>query len=417
MSESEIDNNKNEVIESEVDEQLDQLEGEVKDVTSKKGSFMGFLAFILSLTALTISGYLYYLQYYTTSDTNGNEELQSSISGLKTNTEKQISQLNQLIAKTQQESNQINTQFKALQAQVEQESNSEDSISNGESTTQTTEAFDDSVIRQQITELEEKLAAQDKLIEQLQTRLDNSNSQNNQSLQQLSSDLKVQLAKQTNNLPVISGSDSSKSLAKSLLHEAYRQLNINGNVARTQELLSKTTKQLSNLTGLRYGHLANELAGFSQQLDNIKQPDVYLLKTQINELSQQTGQLSFVQAEEVKQESKDTSWYKNLISIKKVDENQSPKLSLSEQITIKNVISNHYQMLQLALMSNNQPLWLSEIEQLQNLLNLHFADSAQEINTQLTELQSTDINPKLPDLEPYLLKFNAINSANENESE
>ncbi len=414
MSESEIDNNENEVIESEVDEQLD---GEVKDVTSKKGSFMVFLAFILSLAALTISGYLYYLQYYTTSDTSGNEELKSSISSLKTNTEKQISQLNQLIAKTQQANNQLNTQFKTLQTQVEQERNSEDSSSNGESITQTAEVFDDSVIQQQITGLEEKLAAQDKLIEQLQTRLDNSNSQNNQSLQQLSSDLKLQLAKQTNNLPVVSGSDSSKSLANSLLQEAYRQLNINGNVARTQELLGKATKQLSNLTGLRYGRLVNELEDFSQQLDNIKQPDVELLKVQINDLSEQTGQLSFVQAEDVKQESKDTSWYKNLISIKKVDENQSPKLSLSEQITIKNVISNHYQMLQLALMSNNQQLWLSEIEQLQNLLNLHFADSAQEINTQLTELQGIDINPKLPDLEPYLLKFNAINSVNENESE
>ena len=414
MSESEIDINKNEVIESEVDE---QLEGEVQDVTSKKGSFMGFLTFILSLVALTISGYLYYLQYYATSDTNGNEELKSSISSLKTTTENKISQLNQLIAETQQANNQLNTQFKALQAQVEQESSSEDSSSNGESTTQTAEVFDDSVIQQQITELKEKLAAQDNFIEQLQTRLDNSNTQNNQSLQQLSSDLKSQLANQTNNLPVVSGSDSSKSLAKSLLQEAYRQLNINGNVARTQELLGKTIKQLSNLTGLRYGRLANELTDFTQQLDNIKQPDVDLLKAQINDLSEQTGQLNFVHAEDVKQESKDTSWYKNLISIKKVDENQSPKLSLSEQITIKNVISNHYQMLQLALMSNNQPLWLSEIEQLQNLLNLHFADSAQEINTQLTELQGIDINPKSPDLEPYLLKFNAINSANENESE
>ncbi|MCF6319271.1 MAG: uroporphyrinogen-III C-methyltransferase [Proteobacteria bacterium] len=421
MSENETDNNKNKVIESEVVQRLEeeQTEESVKPIQTKlnkKSPFMGSLTFVLSLTALAISGYVFYLQYYTAPDTNGNEELKSSVLNLENNTEKQISQLNQLLTKVQQENNELSAQFKALQAQIEQGiTNSEDSNSSGEPATQTAEVFDDSLIKQQINDLEGKLTVQDKLIEQLQTGLNNSNSQNSQSLQQLSLELKSQLASQTSTLPVLPESDNSKSLAKSLLQEAYRQLNINGNVARTQELLSKTTKQLSNLTGLRYGHLANELKKFSQQLDNIEQPDVGSLKAKINDLSEQTGLLNFVQAEDVRQKSNDSSWYKNLISIKKIDQNQSPKLSMSEQITIKNVISNHYQMLQLALMSSNQQLWLSEIEQLQSLLNLHFTDSAQEINTQLTELQGIGINPKLPDLEPYLQKLNAINSTNENE--
>jgi len=137
------------------------------------------------------------------------------------------------------------------------------------------------------------------------------------------------------------------------------------------------------------------------------------LKEQINKLSEISIQLPFINSEpaDIKE---DSSWYDNLISVKKIDSTKQLKLSRNDQITIKNIVTNHYQMLKIALMSKNQKLWQSEILQIQNLLKKHFIQAA-DINVKLVELSLINIDLKLPDLYPILKQFKGINLANENE--
>lgn len=443
MSDSEIDNNENPVIESEtVESEIAEsmVEDIVEDIVEekaaepvvvKKGSFVGFLAFVFSLAALGLSGYMYYLDHYLASnkqdDSQTNQLLQSSIATLETKSE----QYNQLLATTQKNNQQLGTQLNALQEQVKKIASAQtvvkESVSDEEEakevpdqvTSQTvvpvTEPFDDSKILQQISDLQSKISQQSQLVERLQNNMQTSNSENTQSLAKLNTQLQSQISNQTNSLPIVSQTTQSKTIAESLLQEAYVQLDINRNVVKSQDLLNKTIVQLSQLTGMRYGRLSNELETFSQKLSNIEHPNIESLKSQINQLSQATSQLAFTQAELVQPENKEASWFDNLISIKKIDESQQPKLSKSEQVTISNVINNHYQMLQLALMGGNQTLWLSEIEQIQTLLTLHFADNAKDINQQLIQLSTNSLDPELPKLEPFLQQFKAINLANENE--
>ena len=411
MSESELDNNENPMIDSEVVESKIIMQDEDKPVANKKGSFMAFLAFVFSLAALVLSGYHYYLnQFKPTVDlTNTDIELlKSSIVALEKKSSQQFRQLNDLLAQSKQNNQELSSQLATLQDKVEQTPITLD-------TEQANESFDDSVLNQQVANLQNKLNQQNKLIELLQTDLNSSKTQYSQSLVKLTLDLQSQISQQSTVLPLVSDVDNGKSLAGSLLQESYVQLNINGNVVKAQELLDKTIDHLSELEGLRYSRLATELDSFSQQLKTIEQPEIEELKNEIKTLTKSTAQLSFFDAETVNEEGKNSSWYENLISIKKVDDNKQPKLSKSEQATIHNVIRSHYQMLNLALMSNNQSLWNSEIERIQSLLELHFADNAQEINKQLIALKNTDINPVLPNLEAYLKQFKAINIADENE--
>ena len=413
MSKSKLDNNETPVIQSEAIE-TEVIESKVtgsEPVVVKKGSFMNFLAFVFSLMALGLSGYMYYINHYTTSSSQDDGDLlKSSIAAI----EKKSNQISQLLDSTNQRNQQLSLKLNALQEEVNQSSAASTLVSDTTSSNQTVKAFDDSSLKQQITDLTNEVSQQNQLVEELQKNLNTSNVQYSLSLEKLNTDLKIN-NQSNNNFPSISQDSQTKIVAGSILQEAYMQLNIKGNITKSQDLISKTITQLSQLTGMRYGRLANELKEISQQITDTEQPDVELLNTKINQLSDMSNKLEFTQGEILQNSDKNSSWFDNLITIKKIDENHKPKLTKSEQITINNIINSHYKMLQLALMSKNQDLWLSELEQVKNLLTLHFADNAIDINSQLSAMKAIDLNPELPNLEGYLQQFKAINLANENE--
>jgi len=406
MSESEVDNNKNAIIESETVNSEIESQEEAEPIVVKKGSFMGFLTFIFSVTALGLSGYMYYVQYYhyqPTTTVDQSDFWMKALSDAKKNSQLETDKLNQQLASLRSNNLELIGKIKTI----------EESASSNQ--TSSVEFFDDSELKQQIVDLQHKISSQNQIVQELQNKLNASNTQNSLSLEKLSADIQSTINNQSTNVPVVSEASQTKAIAGSLLQEAYIQLNINGNKIKAQDLLKQTISQLAELTGLRYGRLANELETVNQQLANIEQPDIELLQSQIKQLSKATSKLEFVHGQATQKQNQDSSWFDNLITIKKIDKNQPSKLSKSEQITIGNVISNHYQMLQMALISRNQELWLSEIVQIQKLLSSHFADNANDIKQQLTELASIELKPKLPNLEPHLQQFKSINLANENE--
>ena len=413
---SKKDKNENAIIDSEVEESIEVQEKLEPASTSsepiKKRSFFSFLTFILSLIALSLSAYVYYLHTYgapVNDVISENKKIESSILSLEKHTNNQLKNINQLIKKLQLSNQQLKDQLAKNKEELLRTKVSE-SINQPLEVT----SYDDSSLIQQITLLETKLNQQKALLEQLQTNLDASNVKNNQSLQLLSVDLKSLAVKKSSDNLVVSNNSQVKSLAESLLQEAYIQLNINGNIVKSQILISKTRAQLSLLTGMRYGYLATELEKFSEKLDTLEQPNIDAIKEQINNLSESSNQLSFVNSEPADTDKKESSWYENLISVKKIDRTKQLKLSKNDQFTIKNIVNNHYQILKMALISKNQNLWQSEISQIQNLLQTHF-EQASDISAELVELSLINVDQKLPDLDLYLKQFRSINLANENE--
>jgi hypothetical protein len=321
----------------------------------------------------------------------------------------QVNALKQQLTGIQNLNQKLTEQLSTLEEKAQQ--------SNTQTMTATTDsaAFDDNQLKQQISDLTQQLNAQQQNLQQLQEKLNSNTSQMQTSLSLVKKEISAKIANQSNTNHVINPVDNNKAIAGSLLQEAYLQLNIHGNRNKAQDLLNKSIEQLNQLTGMRYGRLANELETFSQQLADIEQTDTDALKTQIKHLSEQTHQLVFINAKKAPETKEKSSWYNNLISIKKIDAKQQPKLTKSEQITIRNVLNSHYQMLNLALIGNNQELWDENLSKLQDLLNKHFAGNASDIIRQLSELKNINIQTQLPDLLPFVQKFQAITLANENE--
>jgi uncharacterized protein HemX len=413
---NENDNNENHEIESEiVDSEL--VESEVVQATNepvviKKRSFLSFLAFVMSLAALSLSVYMYYLEHYKEQKLEKTTSWQAALSQSESDASRKVLLLEQQLKQIEVNNIQLSAQIKTLGDNSQQVIGKE---SNDLTPVQSVEPFDDSALTQQVLNLEGALAEQNNRIQQLQSNLNNNNTQTSQSLQLLSSDIKNKLATHSTNLPQITQANNTKSIVGSLLQEAYVQLNIKGNIAKSQTLISQVVKQLSQLTGMRYGYLSSDLESFSQEISEIEQVDSQAITTQIDRMSQAVSQIPFISDQQVQDSEKESSWYDNLITIKKIDESSQPILSKSEKITIINVISNHFHMLKIALMSKNKQLWNSEIEQIQELLKQHYAGNAEYINDELLELKRLNINLEIPSMEKYLQQFKSINLANENE--
>jgi uncharacterized protein HemX len=413
---NENDNNENHEIEPEIiDSELAASEGTretIEPVVIKKGSFLSFMAFVFSLGALAISAYMYYLEYSKEQSPDKTAPWQSALSLSE-------SAANRKVVLLEQQLNQVEVNFKNLSAQIKTlEDKSQQSPvkeTNSQTPVQSVKPFDDSVLTQQVIDLESKMTEQNNRILELQSNLKNSNTQTSQSLQLLSSDINNKLATHSTSLPQQTQANRTKSVAGSLLQEAYVQLNINGNVSKSQALISQVVKQLSQLTGMRYGYLSSDLENFSKELSDIEQIDSQAITNQVNSLSEAVSLLTFISEQQKVGGDKESSWYENLITIKKIDESSPPILNKSEKITIVNVISNHFHILKIALLSKNQQLWNSEIEQIQELLKQHYAENAQPISDELSGLKMLKIKLELPDMEKYLLQFKSISLANENE--
>ena len=408
--EVEIDNS--EVITSEIIEQAETAANS-QTVIVKKGSFLSFLAFILSASALTISAYNYTQQNYTKETQSDNKSWQQPLGAIEKSTSQKFKQLSGQISQLKQ----TNTLLQKQLTTIEEIAAKIQPIMNQDSANGLVEIFDDSQINQQIKTLQEKLLQQEKSFNELQINIANHSNQQNQTVKQLRNDIK---SVQSSSRAV--KSNYTYDLAESLLQAAHIQLSIHGNVSKTQALLSRAQKQLKQLSGVHFTNLAQELKMVADKLSNSNLAEIHELNNQIEALSMETAKLSFSHQADSKQVGIDvqskqqhSSWFDKLIVIRKVDGSQQTRLSNGEQQGIFQNLHNHYEILKIALMTDNQNLWINELTQIEDLLNLYFLDSSESIKAELSVLKGIDINPVFPELGEYLQKLKGFNNNNSTE--
>jgi len=401
MSESEVDNSQKQIIAAEIDENP-QTEAEdthrqqkIEQLVVKKSSFFTFITFLLSISALAVSGYLFYLQQYTKSPENKNQPWQTPLAAIDDKLTQQLTGFSQQLTSIKNSNEQLILQLESLQQKAQ-------------TAVSTVEIFDDSSIKQQILSIEAQLQTQNKRLSELQNNLTANNQEQNQAIQQLMENVQSKQTTLTDTNP--QKNNYTYDLAESLLQAAHIQLNVNGNIVKTQDLLNKAQEQLQQLSTTEYVNLANELQTVSAALSHNGSIATGQLNKQIDEISVTTAQLEFSQDMVTDNNKQQASWYDKLITIRKVADNQQPMLSKGEQSSILQTIKSHYHMLKIALMSTNQTLWLDEIAQIENLLQLHFTENSENIMPQLAILKAIDINPDFPDLSTYLQKLKSINT-------
>lgn len=407
MSENEVDNNEKEIIEVDVNQEpLDESyeKGEkVETVVVKKGSFLSFLAFVFSIAALGLSGYLFYLQQDKATTNNNNwqqplDKVDSKITDIKTQLKTEEESLQQLSTKVEE----LNNKTSILQTTLKTtQINQQQSNTSVQAPEQKSENYDDSQLKKQIAALENKMSEATQLNATMQEDLTARAKQAQQTIQQLQKDIKAKEAGVVTTGQLPSTIDQAANRAQVLLQEAYIQLNIKENREKALDLLGKTQDQLLQLTTPTYSSLAKELKNITNEIANMPALDTSKINKEIKQLSLTTDKLTFAQGEKHKQKQ-DAAWYEKLVVIKKVDNTEQKRQSMSEQLGIKSAFKNHYKMLEIALMAQNQNLWTGEISAIEALLNQHFAKKSKPITVQLSQLKKIDLNPKFPDLEHYL---------------
>ncbi len=400
MSEYEIEDNENAIVASEETESETKKADTLQPAVKKKGSFLSFLAFVFSLAALGLSAYMYYIQYLLDQpQSNENawqqplEELQSQI---KNNADK-VQDLALKIAKMKSNSQSLTEQLSSIKDETS-------------SKNLNTKTYDDSKFNKSIANLRNELTEQNK--------------QQSQALSQFKQRYENEKSNQPSNVKsAIDSEQKQKAINQDLIVDyllaAHKNLNVSGNVNLAIINLKKAVNKLKELSDKKFLNLVEDLNNTVSELNSIKKVNVFDINRNIDALESSVNNLSFVKVQKA-QEKQSSSWYDNLVKIKKIDESEQKLLTQSEQAAIRQTLKLHFDLLRSALISQNMDLWVSEIETISALIKKHFAETQDKIQDsiiqQFSELKHKDINPSLPDLSIYLQQFNALlNTAAEGE--
>ena len=399
MSDSEIEDNENTIVESKVADSDPMQALELQPTAKRKGSFLGFLSFIFSLVALSLSSYMYYTQHFSPEPKNDKKDWQQPLIQLqlqsKNNTDK-VQNLTSQIATMKAANQSLSGQLNALKNTDLPENTS-------------TETYDDSQLKANMVNLQSQVTAQSK-------QLSDINQQQTQALTQFKQRYEREKTTQSNSVNSVINSVQkqkiiSQDLIASYLLAAHKYLNISGNVVSATKALTKAINKLNELSDDKFQSLIEELKNTASELNLTKKVDVFGLNRSIDALEFSVNKLSFNSAQQV-QEKQSSSWYDNLVKIKKIDDKEQKLLTQSEQSSIRQSIKLHFDLLRSALINQDLGLWISEIGELTALIKKHFTktqDFKQDsILRQLNELKSKNINPSYPDLSHYLKKFNAL---------
>jgi uncharacterized protein HemX len=405
------ENLKSEIIES---DSIPQESNTVEPIIVKKGSFLSFVAFVFSIAALSISGYQYYLQNNSAKTIEQTETWQQALTNLDVKIQKQSNNMSLQVSDLKK-----NTQDLSQKIQALQQTNQLISTNNDSSNNPVSKQFDDSEIKQNISDLTQQLTTQKKLYEQLQENLTNNNQQQSQSLLKFKQKYENDKSTQPVALQVTDSIQKQKAmdidLIRTNLISAHKFLNIMGNVDNSVKALDGAISHLNNLANSTYADFINELTNLSESLSTVKKVDVFSINKELEALEKNINELKFANSP-VPNENQESSWYDNLVKIKKIDVDQQKLLTNSEQVTIRQKLKLHLGLLRSALINQNQDLWSLEINQIIELTSNTFADTAGLAINKLNQLKDININPNFPDLTVYIQKFNDLTTS-DHESE
>ncbi|WP_077410656.1 uroporphyrinogen-III C-methyltransferase [Marinicella sediminis] len=353
------------------EESTEQLEapGESSaQVVQVKKQSGGGLSLLFSLLALGATGYLYYQQW------------QSSATPKASNLSGQLQPLadaNQVLA----------TDLTNLNVDVKQ--------LNGELTT----------LRQQVQDLAAQLAQRPQPATVGPAEFDNS--ANMAALQALSQQLTAQqsrieqlqqqLAAQLNQAPATSQSQPLSTVDHGLLWDQQAAL-----LALDQVSLWVTGNQPDKARQVvndfvtqppTDAQIAGLMTALNQTLQTVNEPDVQGLRQQLAALKQAVEQLRLASNEAVSTEAK---WYEQLISVKKIAEDQSTVQSSLQLMTLKANLTQLLNQAEWSLLMHDQSGWQNHLSEARQLLEQKLP-AAQHILEQLGDLAAQQVSVIWPD--------------------
>ncbi len=439
---TEVDTDLDSDIEQDPIEEKEQDQHQPETVVIKKGGFFSFLTFLLSIAALGISAFMYYQQYLLDQQQGSDEpQWQQPLADMDNKFNKQINAFAQQLNSVKANHQQVQGELKALQkAQQLRETQRAMPQAVQQETPQaiSTTAYDDAEIKQQIATIERKITAigqsnnnelvyddaavqqklqtlevqlseESKKLTALQNAFKASQVQQQEKIQQLFSNAQEQQQNQVSSKAYIEVNNHNRALIAATLQASQIQLNINGNVKQSLNLLTGAQQQLQESQQQQFVTFADELNTTIQQIKNVPILDAAVLHTQINDLVNATEQLSFAGQQAQASPKKETSWFDNLITVRKIEDDSETVMTAAEQQNIRNAIKAHYGLLKNALINKNQTAWSSQIADINSLLQQYFAAGSDQIQKDLQQLNTVVLNPAYPDLSELIKLFNAIN--------
>lgn len=403
-------------------------------VVVKKGGFFSFLTFLLSVAALGVSAFLYYQQYMLDQQKESSDpQWQQSLADMDAKFKQQMGAFRQQLNSIKSNNQQLTADLKSLQEAQQKNLDLTQQTAMPVSTT----AYDDSEIKQQITAIERQIAAvrenstnqvayddvaiqqklqaleirvneENKNFSALQNAFELSQAQQKEKIQQLFVNAQKQQQNQTNTQADIDANNHKRALIASTLQASQIQLNINKNVEQSLNLLTAAQQQLRESQQQSFVTFADELSTFMKQIKNIPVVNDAALHQQINDLINTTDQLSFAGEQAENSSKQGASWFDNLITVRKIADDNETLMTAAEQQNIRNEFKAHFGLLKNALINKNQVIWSSQITQIDALLEEYFASGSNEVRNNLQQLNSVVLNPVYPDLSEILKRFNAI---------
>lgn len=377
-----------------------------KTVVIKKGGFISFLSLILSLAALSASAYL----YLESQKPNTQEPISVDVSQWKKPLANLDSKLTANINQLQSKLTQSQKQSASLIAQLDQIKLDLKQTKPLELTSQPTQTlFDEETFSRRIEDLEAQIKQYKQQFDVLQTNVDKSNNSQKQEFKKIQTFFANQQTKPVINEPNNTSPNNFKfEMAENLLQAAVIQLDVHKNIDHTSKLLDQASSQVKQIPGQTFANFAFEIEQTVQTLSNIETLDTDSVGKQINQLKTQVANLAF-ESPKV-EEQKDASWFDKLVVIRKIDEGSTQKLTAAEQIVIYSQLNNTFDVLSLALLSQNQQKWNSSASQISELLSKYFPNNSSTIQTQLKVLAELQLNTKYPSISSLLNSFQQYRS-------
>ena len=368
-----------------------QSEVQPETVVIKKRSFLAFVAFLISLAALALSSYSYYLQQQApqrTAEVAASKDWQKEIDQSESKLTSKINTLSQVHKQNQEKLSSIETEWLSLKSLLQTLKQAEGSSA--------AVSYDDSALTGKIAAIEQRLTLQKQLITEIQ--------------RQISSEFAaIQQNNSTEKTTIQTAQELSIEEVKQNLLAAQRFLSLLQQPEPARKVLLKAQQQLVQMQQADYKNFASELKTVTEEIAS-KKIDIFAINSELEQLWQQAQRLKTDKTKAVGTNTeKEQSWYNKLITVRKIEEDgASANLALESSVQLN--LKSHFALLKIALAQNKQQSWLKQLNAIQSLLEKYFSDNSQSFIEQLQPLKNTNINPEYPDLSGLIQKFNNLNT-------
>ena len=389
------------VIDSEV-VVTEEVQSDNSGSRSGKSSFLGFLNFLIAISALAGCAFLY-LKTQQPVHSEQTDKWQEPLTQLQQKTEQKFSSLSLQIEKITQTNSDLHKQLEKIEnIALAMQASKENQTQNAELM-----QYDDTLIIQQLDEIKREIVSQKGVLSKTQQQLELQKNNFQKALNELKSTGGVAGSENQNNQK-----QQTANYVESLLNAAQMQLEIYQNPDKSRRFLESIRKKIENTAD--FSGFANEVDNAINAIQQVEIPDYPRLKTQVDYLSQSASQLfsSHIENNQTDDSKENSSWFDNLIVIRKID-NESGQNSRKEELAqTEDQLKYHFEALKTAISLRNQADWLSNLSTVSSIIKQNFETEGSDILQQIEDLKAVNLIPQYTDLSEYLQKFRSFISTN-----